>query len=172
MRRFIFGVFLLWCSLSLGAPPPPLETLLWRAETVVLARVKAASAGSVTFERVEALRGDTAAEVTLGFDVQSPAAVQLEVGAQVMLLSQGDARFGPPRPLLGRGMHGQMTWCGWIPLPIFTVGSDPFVDRILSFADGEPAADLRDEKHAALRLSRVRRLLARFPYDPHSNDKV
>ncbi|HVF72642.1 MAG TPA: hypothetical protein VM940_13645, partial [Chthoniobacterales bacterium] len=172
MRRGIFGVCLLWCSVSLGAPPPPLEDLLRRAETVVLARVKAASADSVTFERVEALRGDTEVEITLGFDQQSPAAVQFEVDAQVLLLSQGDARFGPPRPLLGRGMHGQLMWCGWIALPIIAVGSEPFVDRIFSFADGDPATDLRDDKHAALRLARVRRLVARFPYDPHSNGKA
>jgi hypothetical protein len=172
MRSVIIGVCLLWCSVSLGAPAPPLEALLRRAETVILARVKAASADSVTFERVEALRGNTEAQITLGFDEQSPAAVRFEIGAQVLLLSQGDERFGPPRRLLGRGMHGQMIWCGWIPLPIITVGSDPFVDRILSFADGGPATDLRDDKHAALRLARVRRLVARFPYDPHINDKA
>jgi hypothetical protein len=139
---------------------------------VILARVRAASTKSVTFERVEALRGRTDAEITLGFDEQSPAAVQFDVGAQVLLLSQGDARFGPPRPLLGRGMYGQMIWCGWIPLPIITVGNDPFVDSILSFADGEQATDFRDDRHAALRLAWVRRLVARFPYDPHINGKA
>ena len=172
MQRVILGLCLLWCSVSLGAPAPPLEDLLRRAETVILARVKAASRDSVTFVRVEALRGDTEAEMTMGFDAETPAGVQFDIGAQVLLLSQGDARFGPPRPLLGRGMHGQMVWCGWIPLPVITVGSDLFVDRILSFADGKPAKDLDDDKHAALRLARVKRLVARFPYDPHINDKA
>jgi hypothetical protein len=139
---------------------------------VIRARVKAASTKSVTFERVEALRGSTGTEITLGFDEQSPAAVQFDVGAQVLLVSQGDARFGPPRTLLGRGMYGQMIWCGWIPLPIITVGNDPFVDSIVSFVDGEQATDFRGDRHAALPLARVRRLIARFPYDPHINDKA
>ena len=172
MRRLILSVCILWCSVSLGAPGEPLEGLLRRAETVILAKVKAASEDSVTFARIEALRGDAEAEITLGFDAETPAGVKFEVGAQVLLLSQGDARYGPPRPLLGRGMHGQTIWCGWIPLPVITVGSDPFVDRIWSLADGQPATDLNDDKHAALRLTRVKRLVARFPYDPHINDEA
>ena len=177
MRTAVFvGVIcLLECHLAGAATAPPLESLLQRAETIVLARVTAITEESVTLRLGEVLRGEIAGALVLGFGGRENAGWgprRLKVGEEFLLLSQGDARFGGPRPILGRPMHGQHQWCGWTPLPMVRDRGGVYAGAIFSFADGQPSDDGQDPKDPKLSLARVKRLLDRFPYDPHANDNA
>jgi hypothetical protein len=165
-------VLCLACRISLAGSAPPLESLLERAENVVLARVASVSGTTVTFQRVELLRGKTPVEVILGQDDYGGAGVSFEVGSEFLLISQGDAKSGPPRPMLGRPMLGQGSWCGWSPLPISRIGNQIFAHTIYSSVDGQPSTDgPPDNRDAKLALPRIKRLVERFPYQPRIRDK-
>ncbi len=138
MKHLLFCC-ILWvtfCSVSDAAPPPSLQYLLRRADTVVRAKVIAADERSTTFQRIEQLRGKTEAEFTLSGEV-------LQVGAEFLLLSQGDLKYGPPRPVLGSPMRGQCCWCGWLARPVAQAGDD---------------------------LPHIKELLEQSPYEPHIHD--
>jgi hypothetical protein len=156
-----------FCS---AAPAPPFEELLKRAETVLITRVTALTERKVTLHRMEVLRGDSEADLTFGFAEWNPAF--LRIGDELLLVSQGDARYGAPRPILGRPIDAQQVWCGWTPLPISRSVDNVYAGPIFSFVDGKPYDDVHDETGAKLSLARIKRLLERFPYDPHINDKT
>ena len=170
-RALLFGTVWLICnSFSNAAPAPPIEALLKRAQTVLIARAIATTETSITFRRIELLRGASEAELNLRL-IYSDLAF-FHIGGEFLLLSQGDARFGPPEPVVGRTLHGQDRWCGWVPLPIVRDANQVYASRIFSFVDGQPSQDGNDPKEPKLSITRIKRLLERFPYDPHINDKA
>jgi hypothetical protein len=158
-----------WCQLSPAAPPLPIESLLERAETSIIARVVAVSEKSVTFRRTESLRGNAETELTFTLDEGSPPCVQC-IGTEVLLLSQGDAHFGSPRSVIGRTMYGQDQWCGWIACPIWRERDEIDIETIWSREDAKIYGARLAGK--PMTLTRVKQLMERFPYNPHVNDKT
>jgi hypothetical protein len=161
--------YLMCCYVGNAAPAPPVESLLERAETSIIARVVAVSEKSVTLRRTELLRGASEAELTFSFEESFPPSIQC-IGTEFLLLSQGDARFGPPRSVIGRAMVGQDRWRGWIPLPIGRIREDIYVEAVWSREDAKIYGARFADK--PMTLARVKELMQRFQYNPHVNDKA
>jgi hypothetical protein len=168
-----FRLFLLLAFACVGfchaEDAPPFEGHLPRAKFILLARIVSIEGNMITFRRIESLRGDPAPELELSFDQGN--SFPMKVGGEVLLFSQGDDRFGKPRPVLDRPMDGLQGWRGWTPLPVIKVGDQVFAGSIWSFVDG---LSLSDEASgvSCLRLSRIKGLIRRFPYNPKINDHV
>jgi hypothetical protein len=171
MKRIVFFAAgcLVRCQPCGAAPPPPVESILERCETSIIARVVAATEKSVTVRRAELLRGNTEAELTFTLDEGSPPSVQC-IGTEFLLLSQGDAHFGSPRSVIGRTMYGQERWCGWIACPIWRERDEIDIETIWSREDAKIYGARLAGK--PMTLTRVKQLMERFPYSPHVNDKT
>ncbi len=168
LRRFLLFAFACvgFCS---AEDAPPFEGHLPRAEFILLARIVSIEGNMITFRRIESLRGDSAPELELSFDQGK--SLQMKVGGAVLLFSQGDDRFGKPKPVLERPMDGLLGWRGWTPLPVIKVGDQVFAGNIWSVVDGLPLSD-EASGVSCLRLSRIKGLIRRFPYNPKINDHV
>jgi len=151
---------------SQAAPGAPLEGTLKRAATVTVARMIAVTRNSVTFHPTEVLRGVLPAEITLSIEDGLVSVLSLRNGGDVLLLSQGDLRNGPPPSEIAPQMRGQMVYRGWLIYPISTNGDQVYVEGVYSFADGEPFTD----GPGKLSLTRIKRLVQRFSYNPHIYD--
>ncbi len=167
----ITSFFSLLCfHAAYAGPPPPIEDLLQRAETVCLARVVSIKGEVITFSTTASLRGKTDSSFALTVEKPAP---EFTRDTEWLLISQGDRRYGPPRAVVGRAMEGQGVWRGWVPLAIFRVGGKVYVGTIYSSIDGPPYFDKApDGTHTGLTLERVKQLLRRFRYNPHVNDKT
>jgi len=147
-----------------AAPDPPLEGILDRAENIFIGRVTSTVPGkSATYEVVEVLRGTLTGKETLlfedGFHVD-------RIGDRCLLLSQGDSRYGGPRPVIGLPLDGQEIWRGWMTIPMRVVDGREFV-RWFSTVDLKPGAPFNPWTS----IDEVKSLIKRFPYDSHVNDK-
>ena len=151
----LFVALSLLASVASSAPAPPLESLLRRADSVILARVIDVDGHNITFECIEALRGKSEPKFTLSASVEDDANVDFDIGSAFLLISQVEAKSGTTRPVLGRTMDGQSRWCGWIPLPARQLDQWD-VERIWSFK--EPSLDGR------LSLAQIRRVITISPY--------
>jgi hypothetical protein len=151
-----------------AAPDPPFEDLLLRAKNVLVAQVILTSSDqrTVSFQPVTVLRGNMTEEFSLSVESY----IIFKKGSQWLLLSQGDNRYGEPRAVLGRTMEGQQVWRGWIPLPLSRVGERTYAAAIFSICDGPPFWDIQSPSDGpSLELSRIKRLVQRFPYNPSIN---
>ncbi len=114
MRRALAVALSLLPAVATASPPYPLEGLLARAETVMIARRVPGS--RLTFVPTRLFRGasPSALDLTLAGDSQPLAA------GDYFLFSQGDAHFGPPtnEVRLGQAIEGQRGYRGWIALPL------------------------------------------------------
>ena len=170
----------LTASVSRAEHDLPLEALLVRAKNVLIAHVlstdETPAAFRVSFKvvtdlrnNVSKLRGDVAKDLSLTDQEYTTDA--FKKGSQWLLLSQGDNRYGEPSDIMGMPMKGQSVWCGWIALPLTSVGGKTYVRYVFSFCDGQPFDDLHSKADGpSLELSRVKRLLQRFPYNPNINN--
>jgi hypothetical protein len=167
-NRFLAVAILLMVlnSASLAAPDSPLEDILLRAKNVVIAEVLSTDNRTVSFKTVTDLRGNVAGQFSLFLENY----MILKKGSQWLLISQGDNRYGETRGILGRPNEGQEEWRGWIPLPLSKVGEKTYAAGILSFCDGPPMMDMQTPADGPfLELSRIKRLIQRFPYNPSVN---
>jgi hypothetical protein len=154
---------------------PPLEFYLQRAETVTLAKVASITKNSatalppyaVTVHPTQRLRGVCNADWTiLGYE-------PMKIGTELLLISQGDFHYGPPSNQILINLKGQGVWCGWISLPVIKAGDQTYAERCFSFIDGEPYTDApHGVRIYRLSISRIKRLIERFAYNPHINDKT
>ena len=162
-------VSVLWLVLritGLAAPDPPFEALLLRAKNVLIVSVISTDGPTISFQIDSVLRGNATRQLTLSSDIYD----DFKKGSKWILLSQGDNRFGEPREVLGRPMEGQGVWCGWTPLPLFTVGGNTYAGRIFALRDGKIFSDIQTSADGpCLELSRLKRLIESFPYNPDIN---
>jgi hypothetical protein len=107
----------LLCSATVasGAPRYGLEGLLSRAEHVLIVDLVARTSSNATFEVREVLRGDTSLKTLVLSHTQAEYAFPKDTNA-LLLFSQGDAHFGPPKPefCIGEPVAGQASYRGWI----------------------------------------------------------
>ena len=152
-------------------PAPPLEMYLRRAETVVLVQVVSVDGQSVTLRCTASLRGGTKVASTLSLEWHG---LPIQVGAEFLLLSQGDAHYGPPPPVtVSFGTKGQGGWLGWLPFPISKAGGQTYAEGVYSHADGKMFIDAPPgDSDWKLSLPYIKRLLDLVPYDPHVSDKL
>jgi hypothetical protein len=111
------------CGSLSAAPAPPVKSLLRAAHTVLIARVVSTGEEFVTVERVELLRGSSAAHMILRWAPSSPTTIGLEV----ILLSHSD---GLPEPTIGFPIKGLDAWRGWVPLWVVGTGDQARVHYI------------------------------------------
>ena len=168
MRRVltITIISMLLNSASIAAPDLPLEDILLRAKTVLIVEVVSTADRTVTFQTLSDLRGSAIGQFSLFLEGY----IIFKKGSQWLLISQGDNRYGEPRGVLARPMEGQKEWRGWLPLPISKVGEKTYAGPIHSFCDGPPVFDFQSPSNGdCLELSRIKRLVQRFPYNPSIN---
>ncbi len=172
MSRYLaVPIFLLVFQMTgLAAPDPPFEDLLLRAKNVLIAEVLSTNISTehrtVSFHVVDVLRGHSTREFTLPFETYA----DFKKGSQWLLLSQGDNHYGEPRNILDRPMDGQGAWCGWTYLPLLTIGNKTYAGWSFSSCDGDPICDIQSRTDGGcLELSRIKRLIRRFPYNPDVN---
>lgn len=169
MKSLLFVILCLAIArVSLAAPGPPLEALLKRAETVTLARVAAVGRETVTFQPNNVLRGEPPAEITLHVGEGQASLFQVQEGADYLLLSQGDERNGPPKPVWAPHPQGQASYCGWLIYPLGAEDKQVCCIGVGSFVAGKETAD----GSWSIPLADIVRMVGRFAYDPQGKKQV
>jgi hypothetical protein len=147
------GVILAVCAMSavaVASPAYPFDELLRRSETVFIGELGKHDATSVTFTVKQTLRGQPSAR----FDFD-PVNGELPSGVtEYVVISQGDDVGGKPtaRATLGQGTVGQVSFRGWIVLPVVN-------GKVVG-------AMVMGKTMAPVKLADVAKIVARSPYKP------
>jgi hypothetical protein len=122
------------CQSASAAPPYSLEGLLPRAEAVFVGNIRAQDGKMVTLTLSEFLRGENKKEFTFEL-VDASQAMRLEPGSRYFVISQGDNRYGKPKPFVtvGQLLDGQAGYCGWIMFPIKIEDGKSYLKYIASY---------------------------------------
>jgi len=155
MTRALLVLTLLFAARADAAPPFPFDELLSRAETVFVGELVRHDATSVEFKVITPLRGKPGASPRFDYDEHTdPAGLLPDKVTRYVVISQGDDYWGKPttHARLGQGTIGQISFRGWILLPI--VGVD--VDGAFLVRGGRGFVKVK--------LADVRGIVARSPY--------
>lgn len=133
---------------SVAAGAFPMESLLERAEYVYVGAISRSASNLVTIEIREALRGNTN-NIPKMFEWQGEWQIPPPTdGTVCLVISQGDDRFGKPKPVMsfGQGSLGQCCYTGWMLNPIKKGDSSEIVEHAFSISQKAPWGSLTVEQ--------------------------
>ena len=135
--KFITGIVSPLCLLTasaFAAPAYPLDELLLRAKVVCVADVATSDGTNVVLAVQTNMRGDPGTN-TLRFKVDAAWGLP-EKGQRYFVFSQGDEPKDEIK--LSQGLDCQVSYCGWIMLPIIEIDGVLVVKNAFSFKFRKP----------------------------------